>query len=74
MQNLRKEFRGFIAVDNVSLQVIRGHIHALIGGLGTFTGPVLRAIIIGLIFVICVTAFRRGVGGELLNACQKKAS
>ena len=80
----------------------------LIGGLGTFTGPVLGAVIIvvlenkvgefgrflshatglqwfqvlgesvtiviGLIFVICVMAFRRGVVGELLNAFRKNAS
>src|SRR3546814_19106345 len=73
----------------------------LIGGMGTFTGPVLGAIIvvvlenkvgefgrflchatglhwfqalgesvtivIGLIFVICVMAFRRGIVGELLH-------
>jgi branched-chain amino acid transport system permease protein len=73
----------------------------LIGGLGTFTGPVLGAIIIatlenkvgefgrflahatglswfqslgesvtiviGLIFVICVMAFRRGIVGEILH-------
>jgi branched-chain amino acid transport system permease protein len=73
----------------------------LIGGLGTFTGPVLGAIIvvmlenrvgdlgrflsnatglqwfgvlgesvtivIGLIFIICVMAFRRGIVGELLH-------
>ena len=31
MQNLTKEFRGFVAVDNINLQVTRGHIHALIG-------------------------------------------
>jgi branched-chain amino acid transport system ATP-binding protein len=30
-RNLSKAFRGFTAVDNVSLQVQRGHIHALIG-------------------------------------------
>lgn len=29
--NLIKEFKGFTAVNNVSLQVQRGHIHALIG-------------------------------------------
>lgn len=28
---LRKEFKGFVAVDDVCLQVRRGHIHALIG-------------------------------------------
>jgi branched-chain amino acid transport system ATP-binding protein len=28
---LRKEFKGFVAVDDVRLQVRRGHVHALIG-------------------------------------------
>lgn len=30
-KNLTKEFKGFTAVDDVNLQVQRGHIHALIG-------------------------------------------
>jgi branched-chain amino acid transport system ATP-binding protein len=30
-QNLTKEFKGFVAVDNVNLRVKRGSIHALIG-------------------------------------------
>ncbi|RRD41782.1 ABC transporter ATP-binding protein [Comamonadaceae bacterium OH3737_COT-264] len=30
-KNLTKEFKGFTAVDNVNLQIQRGHIHALIG-------------------------------------------
>ena len=30
-KNLTKQFKGFTAVDNVNLQVQRGHIHALIG-------------------------------------------
>lgn len=30
-RNLSKAFRGFVAVDDVSLQVRQGHIHALIG-------------------------------------------
>lgn len=30
-RNLSKAFRGFVAVDNVNLQVHQGHIHALIG-------------------------------------------
>lgn len=30
-KQLTREFKGFIAVDNVNLQVQRGHIHALIG-------------------------------------------
>ena len=29
--NLTKEFKGFVAVNDVSLSVQRGHIHALIG-------------------------------------------
>jgi branched-chain amino acid transport system permease protein len=55
----------------------------LLGGLGTFLGPVVGAgivialqdtladrvgswvtVIIGVIFVICVTVFRRGIVGE----------
>src|SRR3546814_19574383 len=31
LRGLTKEFRGFVAVDDVSLAVTRGHIHALIG-------------------------------------------
>ena len=30
-RGLSKEFKGFIAVNNVDLKVQRGHIHALIG-------------------------------------------
>lgn len=79
----------------------------LIGGLGTFTGPVLGAfiivmlenkvgefgrtlsqatgvqwfqilgesvtIVIGLIFIICVMAFRRGIVGEIGHRLQRKA-
>ena len=30
-QHLTKEFKGFVAVDDVSLKIKRGHIHALIG-------------------------------------------
>lgn len=30
-KHLTREFKGFVAVDNVNLQVQRGHIHALIG-------------------------------------------
>lgn len=29
--NLVKEFKGFVAVDDVNLKVQRGHMHALIG-------------------------------------------
>lgn len=63
----------------------------LLGGLGTFAGPVVGAftiiglqnfladrvgswvtVIIGVIFVFCVIAFRRGIVGELLAWQQRK--
>ncbi len=63
----------------------------LLGGMGTFAGPVLGAltiiglqnfladrvgswvtVIIGVIFVVCVVAFRRGFVGELLAWQQRK--
>lgn len=62
----------------------------LLGGMGTFAGPVLGAftiiglqdyladrvgswvtVIIGMTFVVCVVAFRRGIVGELLAFQQK---
>jgi branched-chain amino acid transport system permease protein len=63
----------------------------LLGGLGTFSGPVIGAfsiiglqdflsdrvgswinVIIGVIFVVCVVAFRKGVVGELQAWMQRK--
>jgi branched-chain amino acid transport system permease protein len=63
----------------------------LLGGMGTFAGPVIGAftiiglqnlladrvgewvtVIIGVIFVICVVAFRRGFVGELLAWVQRR--
>ncbi len=63
----------------------------LLGGLGTFAGPVVGAtliiglqnfladrvgswvtVIIGVIFVVCVLAFRKGVVGELLAWQQRR--
>ncbi|MFY9510084.1 MAG: branched-chain amino acid ABC transporter permease [Rubrivivax sp.] len=63
----------------------------LLGGMGTFAGPVIGAftiiglqnfladrvgswvtVIIGLIFVVCVVAFRRGFVGELLAWLQRR--
>jgi branched-chain amino acid transport system permease protein len=63
----------------------------LLGGLGTFAGPVIGAftiiglqnfladrvgswvtVIIGVIFVVCVIAFRRGFVGELIAWQQKR--
>jgi len=65
----------------------------LLGGLGTFAGPVLGAftiiglqdylsdrvgswvtVIIGVIFVVCVIAFRRGFVGELIAWQQRRRS
>ena len=65
----------------------------LLGGLGTFAGPVIGAftiiglqnfladrvgswigVIIGVIFVVCVVAFRRGFVGELLAWQKRRAS
>jgi branched-chain amino acid transport system permease protein len=64
----------------------------LLGGMGTFAGPVLGAftiiglqnllsdrvgewvtVIIGVIFVVCVVAFRRGFVGELHAALKKRS-
>ncbi len=64
---------------------------SLLGGVGTFFGPVLGAgivialqnmladkvgawvtVIIGVIFVVCVLAFRKGVVGELLAWQQRR--
>ena len=65
----------------------------LLGGMGTFAGPVIGAftiiglqnfladrvgswvnVIIGVIFVVCVVAFRRGFVGELLAWQQRRGS
>jgi branched-chain amino acid transport system permease protein len=66
---------------------------ALLGGMGTFAGPVVGAVtiiglqnfladrvgswvtvIIGVIFVFCVIAFRRGIVGELLAWLQRRGN
>jgi branched-chain amino acid transport system permease protein len=65
----------------------------LLGGMGTFAGPVVGAftisglqffladkvgswvqVIIGVIFVFCVIAFRKGIVGELLAWQQRRAA
>jgi branched-chain amino acid transport system permease protein len=65
----------------------------LLGGMGTFAGPVIGAftiiglqnfladrvgswvtVIIGVIFVVCVLAFRKGIVGELLAWLQRRAA
>ena len=68
-----------------------GVLMALLGGMGTFAGPVIGAftiiglqnfladrvgswvtVIIGVIFVVCVLAFRRGLVGELQHLLRKR--
>ena len=65
----------------------------LLGGMGTFAGPVIGAftiiglqnfladrvgswvtVIIGVIFVVCVLAFRRGIVGELIAWMQRRGT
>ncbi len=64
-RGLTREFRGFVAVDDVNLRVARGLIHALIGpnGAGKTT-----------FFVICVMAFRRGLVGEFAAWRRRRAA
>lgn len=52
---LRKDFRGFVAVDDVSLKVRRGHIHALIGPNGAGKTTVFNLL----------TKFLRPTGGDI---------
>ena len=66
---------------------------SLLGGLGTFAGPVIGAftiiglqdyladrvgswvtVIIGIIFVVCVVAFRRGFVGELMAWLKRRSN
>ena len=44
-RGLVKEFKGFVAVNGVNLQVRRGQIHALIGPNGAGKSTVLRTVI-----------------------------
>lgn len=54
-KRLRKDFRGFVAVADVSLKVRRGHIHALIGPNGAGKTTVFNLL----------TKFLRPTGGEI---------
>ena len=84
--SLKSLVLGFAALSDV-LQATSGEVilMTLLGGVGTFFGPILGAgvvitlqdllsdrvgswvtVIIGIIFVVCVMAFRKGVVGELL--------
>jgi branched-chain amino acid transport system permease protein len=76
---------GFATLSDVS-QATSGEVilMTLLGGSGTFLGPVVGAgvvvtlqeylsdrvgawvpVIVGAIFVVCVTVFRRGIAGEI---------
>ena len=85
---------GFATLSDVTWNLSgEGILMTLLGGLGTFTGPVIGAfsiiglqnfladrvgswvtVIIGVIFVFCVVAFRKGIVGELVAWQKRKAS
>ena len=44
MKNIRKEFPGVVALDNVSFQVKRGRIHALIGENGAGKSTLMKVL------------------------------
>ena len=90
--SLKSLVLGFAALSDV-LQATSGEVilMTLLGGVGTFFGPVLGAgvvitlqdmlsdrvgswvtVIIGVIFVVCVLAFRKGVVGELLSYLERR--
>jgi len=84
--SLKTLVMGFASLTDVTWQMSGEVIlMSLLGGVGTFFGPVLGAgvvialqdtladkagawvnVIIGVIFVVCVLAFRKGIVGELL--------
>jgi len=56
LQDVRKEFDGFVAVDDVTLQIRKGEIFALLGGSGSGKSTLLR----------CLAGFERPTKGRIL--------
>jgi branched-chain amino acid transport system permease protein len=92
--SLKTLIMGFASLTDVTWQMSGEVIlMSLLGGVGTFFGPVLGAgivialqdtladkagawvnVIIGVIFVVCVLAFRKGVVGELHAFLERRRS